>query len=385
MPNLNSAATGTIPSATDTDTASASHDSASGKDASVAKEPVRAKVGLRPKATTILDVAARASVSHQTVSRVLNDHPAVAPATRSRVLAAMHDLDYRPNAAARHLAGRRGHTVGVLVYGVSYFGPTQMLASVEQAARARGYSVTVIFVHDLSVQGIEEGVRALRAGRVDGIIMITPLHQVEASRHHEILDDVPYVLVDAEPMPDRAVVAIDQFAGGRAAALHIALLGHRRIAVLRGPDEWYDATSRYQGTLSLLAQRRLLPVLTLSGDWTAASGYQVTCDALAQGAAFTALIAANDQMAVGAMRAIQETGKVVPADVSVIGFDDLPESAYFNPPLTTVRQDFRALGAASLERLIDLIETPQQNPPSSVLVPTLTIRGSTAAPPVDKI
>ena len=339
---------------------------------------------LRSKATTILDVAARAGVSHQTVSRVLNDHKAVAPTTRSRVLDAMRALDYRPNASARHLAGRRGHTVGVLVYGASYFGPTQMLASVEQAARARGYSVTVIFVHDLSPQGIEEGVRALRSGRVDGVIMITPLHQVEATRHDDILGEVPYVLVDAEPTPNRAVVAIDQFAGGRAAAQHIVGLGHRRIAVLRGPEEWYDATLRHQGTLSVLAQHRLLPLLTLSGDWSAASGYEVTCRALAQRgqrSEFTALIAANDQMAVGAMCALQETGRSVPGDVSVVGFDDLPESAYFNPPLTTVSQDFRALGAASLERLIELIESPQQNPPSSVLVPTLIIRGSTASPP----
>ncbi|WP_425144941.1 LacI family DNA-binding transcriptional regulator [Deinococcus sp.] len=341
---------------------------------------VKKVAGRVERAKTIIDVAARAGVSHQTVSRVLNDHPAVAPATRSRVLDAMRALDYRPNAAARHLAGRRGHTVGVLVYGAMYFGPTQMLGSVEGAARARGYSVTVIFVHDLTAQGIEEGVRALRAGRADGIIMITPLHGVETLRLGELLDGVPYVLVDAEPTPQRAVVAIDQFAGGRAAAQHIAGLGHRAVAVLRGPDAWYDATLRHQGTLSVLTAGRLPTPLILSGDWSAASGYRAVRRALEDPASFSALIAANDQMALGAIRALQEAGRRVPQDVSVIGFDDLPEAAYFQPPLTTIAQDFRALGAASLERLVELIETPQANPPSTVLVPTLVVRESTAAP-----
>lgn len=334
------------------------------------------------KAVNINDVARRAAVSYQTVSRVINNHPAVAPGTRTRVEEAIRALGYRPNLAARNLAARRSFLLGVVSFGVTHYGPAQMLSSLELAARQRGYRLSTVSVDDLSLEEIGRAIADLRGQQVAGILLITPLLQIGSAHVEALCEDVPCLLIDAEPKAGRRVVAIDQFVGGRLAAQHLTSLGHRAVALLGGPGTWYDAMQRRAGWLSALHQMGLSPVWEAEGDWTAAGGYNLTRQLLDGGRPFTALLAGNDQMALGAIRALKEGGRRLPQDVSLVGFDDVEGAAFYDPPLTTVRQDFRTLGQNGLADLLRLIEREDGDAgvASPTLLPTLVVRTSTAPP-----
>ncbi len=335
---------------------------------------------LKIKPTTINDVAARAGVSYQTVSRVINQHPSVSKNALERVRQAIESLNYQPSNAARHLATQRSKVIGVVSYGTVHYGPAQMLASLEQAVQGSGYSLSNVNVSDLTLEEIAGAIQTLRRQRVDGLILFAPLIGIAHTDLESLCADLPLVITDAEPQSGRAVASIDQFTGGRLAAQHLIGLGHRQIALLSGPLTWYDALLRHQGWLSALQQAGLTPVATLESDWTPASGYRATAELLESGTSFTALLAANDQMALGALRAFHERGLELPRDVSVVGFDDIPEAAFLEPPLTTVRQDFSALAQRSLDQLTACIDQPSAPRHLTMLVPELIVRSSTAAP-----
>jgi DNA-binding LacI/PurR family transcriptional regulator len=334
----------------------------------------------KSKTTTINDVAALAGVSYQTVSRVINQHPSVSQKALEQVQSAIRTLNYQPSNAARHLATSRSATIGVISYGTLHYGPAQTLASLEVAAHKIGYTLSNVNVADLSFSEISNAIQTLRRQRVDGLIIFAPLIDIEHTDLEGICADLPVVFTATEPQPNRAVTSIDQFTGARLGAQHLIQLGHQKIVLLNGPLDWYDALLRQQGWLSALQQADLTPVADFESDWTAAGGYQKTSALLDSKLEFTGLLVANDQMALGALRALHERNINLPEEVSIVGFDDIPESAFLEPPLTTVHQDFVALAKQSLQRLKACMENPNVIEHLTVLVPKLIVRASTAAP-----
>jgi len=291
------------------------------------------------------DVAALAGVSHITVSRVLNDYPSIRPATRGRVLAAIAELGYRRNLAARALVTRRSQAIGVLSPEVAQHGPASSVLAVESAAREHGYHplVTAAAVeHDATVAALE----FLLDQAVEALVVIAPHETVlEAIRDLEIR--VPLVTLQA---PDRpGGIGVDQAAGARLATEHLIELGHTRIQHLAGPERYLEAAARSTGYADAMARAALPAGVPLSGDWSAASGFAAAAQLEPE---TTAVVAANDQMAIGLMAALADAGRAVPHDIAVVGFDDVPEAAYVRPALTTVHQDFELVGRRAVEVLL---------------------------------
>lgn len=335
----------------------------------------------RARRPTLDDVARCANVSYQTVSRVVNGHPNVAAATRASVLAAIEKLGYRPNRAARSLATRRSNTIGIVSFSAKYFGPAQLLVNIEAASRLRGYSLTLTTVDGNSVPEMSRAIAEVTSLDLDGIVMITPIDDVDLAAVSALCGDTPFVMVKVNPGERVHSVAIDQAHGASLASQHLIGLGHRRIGEISGPLTWNDARLRHEGWLASVRAAGILPGPSIESDWTAAGGFLAAREFLAMGTRPSALVVGNDQMALGALRALRDAGLRVPADVSVVGFDDVPEAAFFDPPLTTVRQDFEAIGQQCVDYLSALIKAPNTPPHQRVLYPRLVVRASTAPPP----
>jgi DNA-binding LacI/PurR family transcriptional regulator len=307
------------------------------------------------RAPGVREVATAAGVSRQTVSRVLNDHPSIRPATRERVLAAMADLNFRPNRAARMLTTARSTTIGVLAASTSsLFGPASSIDAVENAARDAGYFVTVAHTSALDRPSIEAALDHLLAQAVEGIVVIAPQQRVQDAMAAVSLS-VPSVTLHGAGAAGDDGVFVDQVEGARLATRHLFDRGHRRIAHLCGPGDWAEARARRDGFLAEIAERGAEGLVTREGDWTAASGAEIAISLLAD-ETVTAVFSSNDQMALGVLHAARLAGRRVPEDLAVVGFDDIPEAAFFAPPLTTVRQDFAELGRRCVARLVSLIE-----------------------------
>jgi len=331
----------------------------------------------RNRPPVMTDVAQLAGVSHQTVSRVLNDHPNVRPQTRELVLAAITELGYRPNAAARTLVTRRTHTLGVISFDTTLYGPASMLYGIERAARDN-YFVAIASVPTLDRRSVLDAVDRFAGQGVEGIIVITPVEAaVDALRHCPA--DIPLVAMGCRTEPPVRSVAVDNAEGAAVATRHLLDLGHRTVHHLCGPASWLDAEARVDGWREALRDAGAPEPEALAGDWSAASGYELG-QRLARDESVTAVLCANDPMALGLLRALSENGRRVPQDVSVIGFDDVPEAAYFPPPLTTMRQDFGELGRRALDTLVALIYDRDDATAADPVAPDLVIRSSTAAP-----
>jgi DNA-binding LacI/PurR family transcriptional regulator len=339
----------------------------------------KARAVRRARRATLDDVARCAGVSYQTVSRVINDHPSVADETRARVLEAVRKLDYQPNRAARSLVTRRSSIIGIISFGARYYGPTQMLVNIEAALKTRGYSLAFTTVGGASQAAMNGAIGEFTGQNLDGIVMITPVADIDVGAIARQCGDTPFVMIDVDPGERVHSVAIDQAHGATLAAQHLVGLGHRRICAISGPLRWHDARLRHQSWLAALQAHGITLGGGVESDWTAEGGFAAARELLG-GGEFTALLVGNDQMALGAIRALRDAGLRVPDDVSVVGFDDVPEAAYFHPPLTTVRQDFEALGQQSVEYLTSLIKTPQIPPHQRVLYPEFIVRESTAPP-----
>lgn len=333
----------------------------------------------RRRPALMADVAALAGVSQMTVSRVLNDRAPVKAETRARVLGAMAELGYRPNSAARTLVTGRSSAVGVVSVDATLYGPASTLSGIEDAARSAGYAVSVASLRELTADATAEAVGRLVAHDVVGIVVIAP-HIVVADALADLPHDVPLIAVQGPTTGPVATAAVDQAAGARAAVGHLLTLGHRTVAHVAGPAGWLEAEGRQDAWRAALeaAGRPVPPALV--GDWSARSGYEHGLRIAASGDS-TAVFVANDHMALGALRAFHEAGLRVPADISVVGFDDIPEAAYLTPPLTTVRAGFVALGRRSLTHLLDLIDGGvTAGPAGLVLAPELVVRASTTSP-----
>ncbi|WP_410780583.1 LacI family DNA-binding transcriptional regulator [Leifsonia sp. SIMBA_070] len=303
----------------------------------------------------VREVAAAAGVSRQTVSRVLNDHPSIRPATRDRVLAAMDQLNFRPNRAARMLTTARSTTIGVLVASTSsLFGPASSIDAIERAARDAGYFVTVAHAASLDTAAVHAALEQLSAQAVEGIVVVAPQLRVQEAMD-AISVRVPSITLHGAGTAGDHGVFVDQVEGARLATRHLLEHGHRRIAHLSGPADWSEARARREGFLQEMEAAGADPVVTRDGDWTAASGAAIAADVLTE-PGITALFSSNDQMALGAMFAARRAGRSVPGDLAVVGFDDIPEAPFLAPPLTTVRQDFAELGRRCVARLIARIE-----------------------------
>lgn len=331
------------------------------------------------KTATLHDVAKSSGVSYQTVSRVINNHSNVAEETRERVLKSIQELNYRPNRAARSLVTNRSDTIAIISFGTTYWGPGQMLQHIIEHARKNGFRVLPSTLQQLRSEDVKAAIDELHELLIDGIIIIAPIVADFASDIGDLTGDIPYIQIDTKPRPGIASVVIDQGHGSKLAVEHLIGLGHRQIAEISGPMNWYDAIMRHQSWAGTMAQHGLSNEMSVEGNWSARSGYEGARSLLEAGAAFTGLVAANDQMALGAIAALAEGGIRVPDDVSVVGFDDIPESSYFLPSLTTLHQDFEALGEQSVEYLVSLIKNPHTPIHQRVLHPTLIVRNSTVA------
>lgn len=304
----------------------------------------------RSRLPSIRDVARLAGVSHQTVSRVLNEHPSIRPETKAKVLDAIEVLDYRPNLAARALVTSRTNVIGVLSATIGEFGPASSIASIEDAARAEGYSVSTLNLADTTPEAIGGAVRQLAREQVDGIVVLAPQVRVfHVVRGMAV--DTPFVTLQTASGSDGFTLAADQVAGARAATEHLIALGHSDILHLSGPQDWIEAESRMRGYLDALRDADLPTFPPIRGDWTADFGYFAGQE-LSRRRDFTAVFAANDLMAIGLMHGFRDAGVRVPRDVSVVGFDDIPVAAHVAPSLTTVHQDFPELGRRAVRMLL---------------------------------
>ncbi len=326
---------------------------------------------------TLSDVARLVGVSSQTVSRVVNNHPYVSEATRQRVQEAIRELDYRPNRAARSLATRRTCMLGIISFGIHHYGPAQMMNNIEQTAKTKGYGVSFSTVDTLTPDELHRAMAALGERSVDGIVFITPVTGICHNDLTDLCSGIPFVQIDTELSAQVPSVVIDQHYGSHLATQHLIDLGHKAICEISGPLNWYGAQARHQSWLETLHAAGLSPGVSVEGDWTAQSGYEAARKLLQERYAFTALVVGNDQMALGAIRALREQNLHVPDDISVVGFDDVPEAAYYEPPLTTVRQDFAALGKQSVDYLTTLISNPDTPLHQRVLYPQFIERQST--------
>ncbi len=331
----------------------------------------------RPARPSIYDVARSAGVSHMTVSRVVNGG-SVSEATRRRVLEAIQTMGYRPSPAARALASRTAMRIGVIVHAATQYGPASTLVAIERAARAEGYGVVAYSTPSRSAADIECAIAYLAEQRVDATCVIGPGGS-SISMLQDMAASIPVVVVGSEAVgPGMLEVSVDQAHGATRVMAHLIGLGHRSILHIAGPLDTADAQGRERAWRSAMRAAQAVDAELVLGDWTADFGFSVGARQ-ATAERFTAVFAANDQMALGLIHGLWTRGIRVPADVSVVGFDDLPDAAHFLPPLTTVRQDFDALGRSVLGAVIAAIHG-EAAPAVMRIRPELIVRRSTSAP-----
>lgn len=315
----------------------------------------------RKNSVTIRDVAIKAGVSTQTVSRVWNNRPDVAPETFRRVRRIIAEMGYAPNMLARGLIHGRSYTLGVAAYGLHFRGPARVLTSIEQQANELGYSIFLDLLPEADTGGVEKRINNLRSRQVDGIICAIP--EMGDNRAWTLADDfddsIPIIFIGGMNGQTRVpVVAIDNRAIGRQATEHLIAGGAKHIGIITGSLNWWEAQQRLQGWRETLEEHGLAADerLIVKGDWSAGSGEQGLRQLLTQCPEVDAVFASNEQMALGVLFAASQLGRRVPEDISVVGVDNVSESAYFHPPLTTIRQDLHELGIRSVQILDQMIQ-----------------------------
>jgi len=334
--------------------------------------------GEKGKAPNIRDVAALAGVSYQTVSRVLNDSESIKPTTRDKVLAAIEQLNYRPNQAARALATNRSRTIGVLSADAkAFWGPTTAITSIEQYAREAGYRISITNIGSSDTLSIKAGLDHLLSQSIEALVVIAPQVRV-----FDVIRDlslsVPFVTLESTGRDPRHSLSVDQIAGARLATKHLIDLGHEEIMHISGPQDWIEAEARMQGFLDEINAADLRVRAPILGDWTAHFGYYAGLELL-KFRDFTAVFAGNDQMALGFMHACRELGIDVPGEMSIVGFDDVPEAAHFWPPLTTIRQNFAEVGRRAISALLAELNGVTEDDHTPIR-PELVVRETTTRP-----
>ncbi|WP_327092376.1 LacI family transcriptional regulator [Nonomuraea sp. NBC_01738] len=323
------------------------------------------------------DVAERAGVSAQTVSRVANGYEHVRPEKRDKVLAAMRELGYRPNSAARNLKSGRFRSLGVVTFNLTTLGNERTVAAVAAAAAASGYTTTLIPVADPTRLNVVGAFGRLEEQAVDGIILIMSA-EFGSPDDYALTAGLPLVIVDSIATAGHTLVDTDQEQGARLAMRHLLDWGHRRIAHVAGPLKSFSAQHRADAYAHVMSEHGLDAPVVRRGDWTADSGYAAGREILAETPRPTAVFAASDQIALGVMRAAHEAGLRIPEDLSVIGFDDSDDSGNYWPALTTVHQNFDAVGQRATEMLIAMIDGDPL--PGNPLIPTRLVERNSTGP-----
>jgi DNA-binding LacI/PurR family transcriptional regulator len=304
------------------------------------------------------DVAELAGVSSQTVSRVVNNSPRVDEQTRERVLSAMRILGYWTNGAARALATGQSRSFGVISFDLSLYGNARTIKAVAAAAQDAGYSVTIVGISAATEEAVQRAYAQLASQAIDGVVLIEA--RILDTTTVRLPTSVPIVLADGDSNSNFPAIDADQAAGARSATQHLLDLGHETVWHVAGPQDSYAARRRATAWRDALksARRQVPPVVF--GDWSAESGLAAgrqlaAMKGVGEAGGVTAIFAANDHMALGVLRALHEAGRRVPEEVSVVGFDDVPEASCYLPPLTTVHQDFDEAGRRCVALLLDQI------------------------------
>jgi LacI family transcriptional regulator len=324
-----------------------------------------------PATVTIHDVAARAGVSVATVSRVLNKKEIVRQETLDQVLAAAKSLRYVPNIAARSLSIRRSQTIGIVLPDVHGEFFSEVIRGIDVAARRERYHILVSGSHS-DVGEMLEVLEAMH-GRVDGLVVMAPDVAIESLRE-QLPRDLPMVLLNSSDARHHAIT-IDNYGGARTMMRHLADLGHKRVAFICGPATNADARERLRGYRSAMRGAERIEV---AGDFTEVAGHEAVKELLRRDPRPTAIFAANDSMAVGALSALRDAGVAVPREMSVVGFDDIPIARFVTPPLTTIRVDIAELGRRAFAVLLDALaqSKAKPRPKREEIETTLIVRGS---------
>ncbi|OGO60279.1 MAG: hypothetical protein A2029_08455 [Chloroflexi bacterium RBG_19FT_COMBO_47_9] len=327
---------------------------------------------------TMLDVAKKCGISYQTVSRVINNSPEVSSTTRRLVLKAIKDLGYHPNQLARSLKTRRSSILEVITFGVETFIPRELIIAMGRASIELGYSLMFTDIPQDDPDEEDRLFAHLNSGLCDGAILTAP---VNSRLFEKISDDPPLLpIIQIRNQRSSAVpsVMIDQYYGSQLATQHLLDLGHRQIAEIFAPLYYHEALSRHTAFVDTLNACGLSPSDSIeAAEWMPSDGYLATNQLLDRGVNFTGLVISNDYLALGAILAFNERGFHIPEDISIVGFDDAPEAAYYIPPLTTIKQDYDALGTESIHYLVELINNRESSTHQRVLTPQLIVRQST--------
>jgi LacI family transcriptional regulator len=341
------------------------------------------------KKTTIRDVAAAAGVSHQTVSRVLNERPDVAEDTRQHVLEIIEELEYQPSAIARSLTKQHSLALGVVTAGLDLVGPSRTLNGITEQTERMGYALLLKELPRFDTQDLGPLFKSLLARQIDGIIWAV----AEVGDNRAWLQEqsgklsVPIIFLTMQARPGVPIVAVDNYAGGRMATEHLLEQGHRNIGHISGPLDWWEARQRKAGWQDAMQAAGVLlaDLHSEEGDWSSASGELATGRLLTSYPEMDAVFVGNDQMALGVLQVACREDIQVPQHLGVVGFDGLPETAHYWPPLTTIYQDQPRLGRIAVEELVGIIESgrkgkPQAEPKIISLQPELIVRASSIPP-----
>lgn len=339
----------------------------------------------RRKRVTIKDVAQAAGVSTQTVSRVMNKFSYVSGETRQRVESVVEQLGYRPSTLARSLSQQRSYTLGVVTFGLKYIGPARTLNGVADKADELGYMLLMKELDNFNTNRIDDVIDSLLARQVDGIVWVAP----EIGDNHTWVEErmnkipVPVLFLAMQPRNGISSVATDNYNGAVLAIQHLLDCGRKKIGHISGPLSWWEADERKRGWHEMLSTAGFITSENqcAEGNWSSSSGEQAFIQLLESFPEMDGVFVANDQMALSVLREAYRRGIRVPEELAVIGFDNIPESAYFHPSLTTIAQDLQLLGEQAVQNIVEMIQARQENRPSAArsifIQPTLVIREST--------
>jgi LacI family transcriptional regulator len=346
-----------------------------------------------PKRVTIKEVAQAAGVSAQTVSRVLNDRPDVAPETRQRIQHIIDTLGYQPSALARSLIQQRSYTLGVVTAGLKFIGPSRTLNGIVAQAEASGYAVLLKELPSFTTSNLQPLLQALLSRHVDGIIWAVPEIGDNRDWLQEQLADLstPIIFLTMQPRPGLLTVTYDNYHGGCNATQHLLSQGYRCIGHVAGPLDWWEARQRKEGWQASLKSAGITPEerFCVEGNWSSSSGETAFLQLLESYPEMDAVFVGNDQMALSVLQVACRTGRKVPDDLGVVGFDGLSETPYYWPPLTTIVQDQHRLGCSAVEGITQVIEAlwegeEPDEPGTNWLQPELVVRASSLHKKIDE-
>ncbi|MBO9483452.1 LacI family DNA-binding transcriptional regulator [Salinisphaera sp. G21_0] len=304
---------------------------------------------------TFKDVAQLAGVSTQTVSRVTNNASNVTESTRQRVRAAIEQLGYIPSKNAQLLGRRQSRLIGLVTLDLTFFGAAMVAGGIRRAAQEHGYSVALAVVDDISSGDVMKAIQELRSQQVDAVVINMPIAREQAVSLTNSFPDMPIVFADTYPAPDIVTVMSDHGSGARLIVEHLISNRRTRFFFVNGPGNSPAAGLRRQNWIKALQERELEPVGEVVANWSAHEAYQQVTEVLKCNTTIDTILCANDQMALGVLKALHDHGLSVPQDVAVTGFDDTPDSAVYQPALTTVQQDFTRLGEVIVENTLQML------------------------------